>query len=277
VAVAIPVVSFGLPLLDVCLSIVRRYMNNKPLFVGDEDHVHHKLIKRGFSHRKAVLILYAVAAAFGMLSLTLLHSDMMIGLVLFLIGLGVWIGVQQLRYVELVEITAFARQIRQRKRITANNLQVRRAMESLPKGSADFPEMCRVLQTALGSVGFCGISLSFSNVRWLEGRLPSPLQRDGGGEHFYLPVKQHFVAPQWELKLELTSASGEKLGELNVFRERASDPLLVDMSLLDGDFRIAVSCALEGALERLCAFSKVEEKSEVKSHVLRSRVTATGA
>ena len=60
--IAIPMVAFGLPLLDVCLSVVRRFMTNKPLFSGDDDHVHHKLLKRGLSHRNAVIVLYGVGA-----------------------------------------------------------------------------------------------------------------------------------------------------------------------------------------------------------------------
>jgi UDP-GlcNAc:undecaprenyl-phosphate GlcNAc-1-phosphate transferase len=261
VAVAIPVVAFGLPLLDVCLSVLRRYMNGKPLFIGDEDHVHHKLIKRGFSHGQAVLVLYAVAAAFGILSLTLLHSELMIGFVLLLVGLGVWLGVQQLRYVELYEVAAFARLIWRRKRITANNLQVRRAMESFPNQSLDFAELCHILQSALACAGFCGVSISVPQVGWIDETLLFPLRRINEGEASYLWANQDLLATQWQLKLELTSSSGARLGDLNLFRESASDPLLVDMNLLGDEFRIAISVAVERALGRISEGREAQEKS----------------
>src|SRR6266481_1445655 len=47
VAVAIPVVSLGLPILDVALAVIRRFLAGKPLFEGDKAHIHHKLVKRG--------------------------------------------------------------------------------------------------------------------------------------------------------------------------------------------------------------------------------------
>ena len=274
VAVAIPVVSFGLPLLDVFLSVFRRYMNNKPLFLGDDDHLHHKLIKRGFSHRDAVLLLYAVAAAFGILSLTLLRGDMMIGFVLLLTGLGVWIGVQQLRYVEVYELAAAARRMWQQKQITANNLQVRRAIESFHNAAPDLAELCRTLQAALGSVGFCGISISFPQVDWADETLLFPLRRDGQGGCSHLWKAQGSLPPQWELKLELTSSSsGSRFGYLCLFRERDSDPLLLDMNLLGDEFRVGVSGAVERALDRVPIARVVREKPQAAV----SRVTGAGS
>src|SRR6476646_2965446 len=53
VAIAIPVVAFGLPLVDLTVSVTRRFLSKRPLFQGDNDHIHHKLIKRGRAHRDA--------------------------------------------------------------------------------------------------------------------------------------------------------------------------------------------------------------------------------
>lgn len=253
VAVAIPVVAFGLPLLDVCLSVVRRFMNCKPLFLGDYDHIHHKLIKRGFSHRDAVLVLYAVAAAFGLLSLTLLHGEKMIGFVLLLVGLGVWLGIQQLKYVEVFELVATARKIWRGKRIVANNLQVRRAIESLPGTAQDFGEICRILQASLEGVGFCGISVSFPQIDWMEQSSLFPLRPDEKGRWSHFWAEMDLSAPQWELKLELTSSSGAKLGDLYLFRERASGALPLDVSLLGNEFREVVSGAIDRTVRGVAA------------------------
>jgi len=72
VAVAIPVVSFGLPILETGISILRRLINGRPVFTGDREHIHHKLLERGLSHRQVVIVLYAVSGVFAMLSLFLL-------------------------------------------------------------------------------------------------------------------------------------------------------------------------------------------------------------
>ena len=67
----------GLPILDVVWAIIRRIIKGKSLkaiFKADNEHVHHKLVKRGFSQKQAVLILYGVSAILGMFAIILLDS-----------------------------------------------------------------------------------------------------------------------------------------------------------------------------------------------------------
>ncbi|HLW99409.1 MAG TPA: MraY family glycosyltransferase [Candidatus Acidoferrales bacterium] len=248
VAVAIPVVSFGLPLLDVSISLIRRFLNDKPIFRGDDDHVHHKLLKRGFSHRNAVLVLYAVAAAFGLLSLMLLHGKVMIGFDLVVIGLGVWWGIQELKYVELYEILAIGRRIWRQKQFTANNLLVRRAIESLSGASPDIPEICRILRATLDSTGFCGAAFDIPQIEGMDEALLFPLKCFSESKLFYFWAELDDLTPKWELRFDLVSSSGNPLGEMSLLRARASELLFVDVNLLDTDFRAAISKALERAL-----------------------------
>ena len=46
----------------------------KAVFRADNEHVHHKLVKRGFSQKQAVLILYGASAIFGMFAVILFDS-----------------------------------------------------------------------------------------------------------------------------------------------------------------------------------------------------------
>ena len=99
IAVAIPVVSFGLPILETSLSILRRLIAGRPVFTADREHIHHKLLARGLSHRQVVIVLYAVSAIFALLSLFLLWpTGSTLGLVLAVLGTGIWLGVQRLGY-----------------------------------------------------------------------------------------------------------------------------------------------------------------------------------
>ncbi|MFI5420451.1 MAG: hypothetical protein ACHQ1H_05745, partial [Nitrososphaerales archaeon] len=256
VAVAIPVVSFGLPLLDVSISVIRRFLNNKPLFRGDDEHVHHKLLKRGLSHRKAVLVLYAVAAAFGLLSLTLLHGEVMIGFVLFVIGLGMWWGIQELKYVELYELVSTARQVWRRKRVITNDLVVRRAIESLSGTSEDVQGICRILRGALDPIGFCGLAFCFPKIEWMDENLLFPLRSAGECKASYSWMGLDIMSPEWELKYELVSSSGNKIGDFFLLRARASERLLLDINLLNIEFRAAISGALERAIEKIPVASR---------------------
>ncbi len=61
ISVIIPVVVMGIPLLDVFLAIIRRYQDQRPIFQPDREHLHHRLLARGFTHRGAVLSIYGVS------------------------------------------------------------------------------------------------------------------------------------------------------------------------------------------------------------------------
>ncbi|MEW5804254.1 MAG: MraY family glycosyltransferase [bacterium] len=54
----IPLYIVGVPIIDTSLVIFERYMDNRPVFMPDKNHLHHKLLKIGFRHNEAVLIIY---------------------------------------------------------------------------------------------------------------------------------------------------------------------------------------------------------------------------
>ncbi|MDX1357206.1 MAG: MraY family glycosyltransferase [Clostridia bacterium] len=88
-SIFIPVVAFGLPLLDAILAFFRRSIKGKPFYQGDRQHIHHKLTDDlGFSQRTTVIILYAASIALGIMSIIMAGSGMQNILVL-LISLAV--------------------------------------------------------------------------------------------------------------------------------------------------------------------------------------------
>lgn len=75
--IVMPILVLGLPILDVVWAIIRRVIKGKSLkaiFKADNEHVHHKLVKRGFSQKQAVLILYGASAILGMFAIILFDS-----------------------------------------------------------------------------------------------------------------------------------------------------------------------------------------------------------
>jgi len=94
VSMIAPVLALGLPIMDVLLAVFRRSMAGTPLFHADNDHVHHRLMKRGLSHRQAVLVLYGVSffLAAGAIGSVFMRGKMAAGLILVLVvGLGLFI------------------------------------------------------------------------------------------------------------------------------------------------------------------------------------------
>jgi UDP-GlcNAc:undecaprenyl-phosphate/decaprenyl-phosphate GlcNAc-1-phosphate transferase len=264
IAVAIPVISFGLPILDVVLAVVRRFLNGKPLFSGDKEHIHHKLLKRGLSQRDAVLVLYAVTAGFALLSLALLHGAAMLALVLTVIGIGVWLGVQQLGYAEFSELHDLIQRTRDGKKFVANNLEIRHAAESL-NSCTDLHMICRVLKKTLQPVGFDGFRFKHSSMDNLPESILTPMQRDPGGGLQYSWDGTAPPVPAWELRLELITGSGYRLGVFSLLRVHIENPLLLDVNLLSYEFRMALSSAVQRAMNRIptAAGSELREKFAV--------------
>ncbi len=62
VSLAVPLVLLGFPVADTFLAMWRRALRGVPLFRADRDHIHHRLLSLGLTHRETVLALYAVSA-----------------------------------------------------------------------------------------------------------------------------------------------------------------------------------------------------------------------
>jgi UDP-GlcNAc:undecaprenyl-phosphate/decaprenyl-phosphate GlcNAc-1-phosphate transferase len=99
---AAPLMTLALPLIDVCLSIGRRYLRNVPIFKGDRGHIHHMMLARGFNTRAATLILYGVCVIAAFLALVQTFGDYRFhGLVIIVFCVLVYVGVNYLGYIEL--------------------------------------------------------------------------------------------------------------------------------------------------------------------------------
>lgn len=99
VSMIAPVLALGLPIMDTLLAVFRRSMAGTPLFHADNDHVHHRLLKRGLSHRQAVLVLYGVSffLAVGAILSVFMRGRIAAALV-FVLALGVALFIRRLGY-----------------------------------------------------------------------------------------------------------------------------------------------------------------------------------
>jgi len=274
IAVAIPIVSLGFPILDVTLAVVRRFLGGKPLFEGDKHHIHHKLLKLGLSQRDAVLSLYAVTAGFGFLSLVLLQQRKAIALVLAVMGIGIFLGVQQLRYQEFAELLSILQRVTRRRQILANHVAIRQATESL-KACSDFGSICRILKDTLEPIGFDAVRFQKPGQNGFSSALLEPLRYLPDGSWFYSWFGDELAEPPWELKLELIANSADRWGYFSLIRMSDSDSLALDLHLLAGEFRSSLCGAIERASTNL---EKMEQTTVVggsaKTHVIAAGTMA---
>lgn len=64
----VPILILGVPLSDTFFAIIRRLINKQPISAPDKSHLHHRLLKMGYTHRQTVLMIYAIAAMFGLIA-----------------------------------------------------------------------------------------------------------------------------------------------------------------------------------------------------------------
>ncbi|MBV8808251.1 MAG: undecaprenyl/decaprenyl-phosphate alpha-N-acetylglucosaminyl 1-phosphate transferase, partial [Acidobacteriaceae bacterium] len=69
-----PLIALSVPLLDTTLAIARRFLRAQPIFKPDRSHIHHRLLARGLTHRRTVLLLYVASAVAGTFSLALIWA-----------------------------------------------------------------------------------------------------------------------------------------------------------------------------------------------------------
>ena len=69
VALVVPIIALGLPILDTTFAIIRRKMSGVPIFQPDKGHLHHRLLALGMTQKQAVLIMYFVSMILGIVAL----------------------------------------------------------------------------------------------------------------------------------------------------------------------------------------------------------------
>ena len=93
IPVAIPLLVLAIPFTDVLWAIFRRLRRGRPWYAPDKEHIHHRLLEIGHTHRQAVLLMYLWSAlvAASALAITFIPSrslavTLLVGVALVLIG-----------------------------------------------------------------------------------------------------------------------------------------------------------------------------------------------
>lgn len=71
IALIVPILALGVPIMDTSFAIIRRYRGGVPIFKPDRGHLHHRLLDMGFTQRQAVLLMYVISAFLGLSAIVL--------------------------------------------------------------------------------------------------------------------------------------------------------------------------------------------------------------
>ena len=86
--VAVALLVLGVPIIDTFWIIVRRLSQRRSPFTPDRQHIHHRLLDLGLSHRQTVLVIYGVCAALAVLALVLTGASLLYTFLVVFIAAG---------------------------------------------------------------------------------------------------------------------------------------------------------------------------------------------
>jgi UDP-GlcNAc:undecaprenyl-phosphate GlcNAc-1-phosphate transferase len=101
VVVLVPLLALGLPIMEVALTLLRRTLVSGAASIlrADRDHIHHRLIAMGMTHRRAVLTLYGACVALSALAfLAVAGQGAGNAVVVGVAAAGLWAGIRRLGY-----------------------------------------------------------------------------------------------------------------------------------------------------------------------------------
>ncbi len=190
-----PLIALSIPLLDTVLSILRRFLRRESIFSADHAHIHHKLLARGLTPRRVVILVYMVCGLCAALSLLQSFArERFGGVIIVLFCAGVWSGVQYLGYAEfqmarrMIMAGNFRRQL---------NAELRLSMFHEHLAAAATPNECwEVLRHSYSEFGFNEIRFKL-------------------GDRLYThTINGHHIANTWTVRIQLS-----KNEYLNLSRE----------------------------------------------------------
>lgn len=228
-----PLMALAVPLLDVMISIVRRFLRGQPIFSPDRGHIHHRLLDHGLTPKRAALILYGISSLAAVFSLfqELVYTPLR-AVIIVLFCIAVWVGIQRLNYAEFGMVGNFLFGGSLRRHIDIQ-LRLRQFEASLTQVHS-MEAMWTVIVAGSEGFGFPGITL------------------EAGGQlyHHYRPGID--VSSLWQLRIPL----GEERF-VTLFYDSASEihPLVLKESpkSIQNGLMLTMSAMEQGSKETLQA------------------------
>jgi UDP-GlcNAc:undecaprenyl-phosphate GlcNAc-1-phosphate transferase len=217
-----PLMAMAIPLLEVLLSVCRRFLRGQPIFGADRRHIHHLLLARGLTPRRAALLVYGVCAVGAVFSLVEnSFNNHFGGIIVILFCMGAWIGIQHLDYSEFGTATRLLLKGTFRNMV---DVQCRLGQFGQSIDEAQSLEECwEAIQSGCRDFGFSGVRLCLHG-RVMEASFRPPVER------------------QWQIRIALPDSQYINLYE--TFHKHSDTPGLAPFARI-----------LENALQRRLAIA----------------------
>ncbi len=226
VAISVPLVAFAVPVFDTTITVLRRLIRGRSVFERDEEHVHHRLQRAGFTPRQVASLVYAASAGAALLAMLFINPGVRsFAVILIIVGASTLVIVRFLRLHELNELARLAKRGVLQPRSVVMNVQLRHAAERL--------EMVRTLddfQKALAMLfersEFDQVVLTINSSDERRGHSKTWFL-DGGVFSEGAPKRHH---DEWEVVCPFDG--GGWGGQLHLRRRLGRRSLMLDLNLL---------------------------------------------
>lgn len=85
ITILVAILILGLPVFDTAFAILRRLLAGKPITSPDRGHLHHRLVDKGYSQKRAVMTLYGISSVLGLSAIGLARNDFRFIIAIFII------------------------------------------------------------------------------------------------------------------------------------------------------------------------------------------------
>lgn len=243
VALVIPVLAMIVPISDTLMAMARRFLKGRGMMEADQDHVHHRLLKRGLSHTQIILVLYGVTIFFGLVALSLVYTQRREnGIVLGAVGILAVILIRRLGYSEFKvdRLTETIRESREERKRTREEREIIKGFETKAQ-NLSIPEIWEELAETVKLLGYTAVEIDPEQGTSLF-RNNTEAEEDGTGERgrdlsFFWKspdISADALDINWSLELPIYVFRDQKAAELKVYRQEADHSQLIhDEVILD--------------------------------------------
>ncbi len=245
-ALVLPLLALGIPILDTLFSILRRLVARRSLFSPDRSHIHHRLLDKGFDQRRVVLSLYTVTALVAGLGFLMVFTTSVVQLLFLTLALLFLVVV--FRASGVISISDILQNVRHNQYLTRDARSGRRSVadaELRLREAHSLDAWWRGLCSAAQALGFSEMSLvlvdlSGPPMTWTAPTSPASARRSlslefqlrGGDNRVYAHVSGSVHGAG---SAEVLAARGAILGmlldryaSLKRFRAMTIEPNAVD-------------------------------------------------
>lgn len=213
--VVVPTLILGLPLLDVAIAFVRRWLRGVPIFGADAHHIHHRLLAIGLTHQRAVFVMHVAAVILASVGASIVLSPpeakVAIAIVSGLAALAlIAYGIRRLEYHEFqVLLSEIAKNALMVRRKIGYRIHAREVTQMIER-SQGVDQMKKVLEQNASRLGVIGIEFgqrgnlyNSDNNRTGAIKIEIPLFSSRSGEDYAIRIwcsrddEQDYNSAEW--------------------------------------------------------------------------------